>query len=444
MKNLLVDALRQASAEDDADTPPPAAPPESVRPDVADAAAEAVQPTETPADSLELIDGPTAPPRLEAPSSDVAEAPSREVIDTESAVPGASASDAAEAADAEEPDVVDPAMLLPALDVEAAAAEPARQPLPVARPRRDRLMLLGRWSPVLCLAAASLAAGSYSLYQTLAASSLVDLDGLSVQSDDSAAVSEPLPKWQTLAAAPVATSSRPPAVTAAPDDSVPAAPNGDTSVTALGGSKLEPRETRSGTVVIDAYSPPEDAAFDEVQAAYAAYSAGDFERAERGYRDALAIDPNHRHALAGLAAVLQRLSRGEEARAVYEQILRVDPRDTAAAAALLAGDESDESRLKLLLQRHPDAPALHFAMGLRLAEQSRWPEAYAAFLDAKTLVPANADYSYNVAVSAARLGKVDEARAHYEQALQSLTPESSVDPQTIEDQLRNLGTGERT
>ena len=68
-----------------------------------------------------------------------------------------------------------------------------------------------------------------------------------------------------------------------------------------------------------------------VAAGYAAYQAGDFERARADYERALQEEPGNRDALLGLAAVETRMQHFNTAEALYRQILLADPRDAYAA-----------------------------------------------------------------------------------------------------------------
>lgn len=67
---------------------------------------------------------------------------------------------------------------------------------------------------------------------------------------------------------------------------------------------------------------------------------GDFEKAASVYREVLAVRPDSKDALVGLGSHLRRQGRGEEALALLEKALLVDPRDSAVAlelATLLRG-----------------------------------------------------------------------------------------------------------
>lgn len=160
-----------------------------------------------------------------------------------------------------------------------------------------------------------------------------------------------------------------------------------------------------------------------VEAAYAAYQAGDLAAARAAYEDALREEPANRDALLGLAAIDVRNGRLESAEATYRRLLRADPRDAHAQAGLLslragAGDPvAAESRVKNLLAADPQAHVLHFSLGNQFARQGRWPEAQQHFFKAFSADAANADYAYNLAVSLDHMRQPRLALQYYERAL---------------------------
>jgi Flp pilus assembly protein TadD len=189
-----------------------------------------------------------------------------------------------------------------------------------------------------------------------------------------------------------------------------------------------------------------DPAFDHVNAGFAAYQADQYTDAESHYRAALRIDRNHRYALAGLAAVLQKTGRADESRPLYEKLLDIDPADTAAAAELLSGaaditGREREADLKLLLQRHPNVAQLHFALGMHYSQTGQWPEARRAFMEAQTLSPQNAVFNYNLAVSLEHLGLTAEARRFYETVLAIPGDDPAIDRQLISQRLDRMLSG---
>jgi tetratricopeptide (TPR) repeat protein len=187
----------------------------------------------------------------------------------------------------------------------------------------------------------------------------------------------------------------------------------------------------------------DDPAYGLINDAFNAYRAGDLAAAEVSYRRALDIAPRHPNALHGLAAVLQRNGRFAESRQFYESLLSVEPGNTAAATALLAQNEGDSldssmSDVRALLQRHPDSASLHFALGILLAQESRWTEARHVFANASRLESGNADYLFNLAVSLEHLGRYVEARRYYGLALDNSDIASMLDDEVVMARIANL------
>src|SRR5690606_38107543 len=132
----------------------------------------------------------------------------------------------------------------------------------------------------------------------------------------------------------------------------------------------------------------------------------------------------NRDALLGLAAVDVRMGRRAAAEAAYRELLRTDPRDAHAQAALVAlhagrvDGSAVESRLKNLLAVEPQAHVLNFALGNELARQARWPEAQQQYFKAFSADAQNADYAYNLAVSLDHLRQPKLALQYYQRALE--------------------------
>lgn len=155
--------------------------------------------------------------------------------------------------------------------------------------------------------------------------------------------------------------------------------------------------------------------------AYAAFQQGDDAQAERHYRQHLQQDPRSRDALLGLAALALRQARLEAARALYQQLLHLDPLDPIAQAALLslnpqAQAEASERQLRQLYDSHPQADTAA-ALGSLLARQGRWREAQHYYFQAHHAEPQQADHAFNLAVSLDALGEGRVAAGFYRQAL---------------------------
>ncbi|MEE8327657.1 MAG: tetratricopeptide repeat protein [Nitrosomonadaceae bacterium] len=160
---------------------------------------------------------------------------------------------------------------------------------------------------------------------------------------------------------------------------------------------------------------------EELKAAYQAYITGDLEIAKQYYLEELETNPRNKDVLLGLAAIATRLQLVNDAQAYYLRILELDPRDSSAIAGMAGLVQADpiqtESRLKNLLAQQPDAAALHFALGNNHVTQLRWAEAQQSFFRALSIDPANADYTFNLAVSLDHLKKNELATKYYREAL---------------------------
>lgn len=204
-------------------------------------------------------------------------------------------------------------------------------------------------------------------------------------------------------------------------------------------------QSRSSATAGVATSRPAPRIHPGVSAGYAAYQAGDMERAGAEYQRALREEPGNRDALLGLAAVETRLQRYDTARGIYRSLLLADPRDPYAHAALLAlptaGSDpvTAESRLKGLLAGGAEAGVLHFALGNQYAQQSRWGEAQLAYDRAAAMDPENPDYAYNLAVSHEHLRQPQPALQNYRRALTlGLQRTSSFDPSAAQARIQQL------
>jgi len=161
-----------------------------------------------------------------------------------------------------------------------------------------------------------------------------------------------------------------------------------------------------------------------VAAGYAAYQAGDLERARLGYGQALRSEPRNIDALLGMAAVELRERQYANADGYYRRVLRLDPRNPYAQAGMLGlrNQEVDpvtaESRVKSLIAREPATEGLEFTLGNQYAQQGRWGDAQQAYFKALASDPKNPDFAYNLAVSLDHLRQLKPALQHYRLALQ--------------------------
>jgi len=165
-----------------------------------------------------------------------------------------------------------------------------------------------------------------------------------------------------------------------------------------------------------------------INEAYAAYVAGDYVGAERGYAAVLEQHPDRRDALLGMAALKLRDGDVATAHRLYRNVLKRDPDNATAQAALFALERGateglTESRLKALLEQGVDDGYIYFSLGNLYARNRRWADAQQAYFEALRHHPANPDYNYNLAVSLDRIGQRDTALKYYKSAV-NLTDET--------------------
>jgi len=161
----------------------------------------------------------------------------------------------------------------------------------------------------------------------------------------------------------------------------------------------------------------------QVASGYAAYQAGDLQKARADYQQVLREEPGNRDALLGLAAVEMRAQRYDLSDSYYQRVLQNDPRDPHAQAGMLAlrGNQLDpvqvESRVKTMIAGGREANVLYFTLGNQYAQQSRWAEAQQAYFKAFAADPDNPDFAFNLAVSLEQLNQPRLALEYYRRAL---------------------------
>jgi tetratricopeptide (TPR) repeat protein len=157
----------------------------------------------------------------------------------------------------------------------------------------------------------------------------------------------------------------------------------------------------------------------DVADGFAAFNAGEMDRARIAYERALRADPRNPDALYGLAALAQ--ARGDEAQAtqLMRRIAEVDPGNAAALVTLNenADPAMQEARLLNIAAAQPGSAAVALALGNLYASQARWREAQQAYFNAWTLAPDQPDHAYNLAVSLDQLRQPRLALQYYREAL---------------------------
>ena len=164
-----------------------------------------------------------------------------------------------------------------------------------------------------------------------------------------------------------------------------------------------------------------------LQRGFTEYQQGNYVASRTAYQRALQQDENNRDALLGLAANSMREGQSnavylQQAEQLYWQLLELDPRDVAARGGLAMLDreyaqQSSVVSLQEAIQQRPQMAVLHYSLANKYARQRDWNQAQASYFKAFSLVPDNADYAFNLAVSLDRLGQFNTALQYYQQAL---------------------------
>ncbi|HEY6528187.1 MAG TPA: tetratricopeptide repeat protein [Cellvibrionaceae bacterium] len=185
-----------------------------------------------------------------------------------------------------------------------------------------------------------------------------------------------------------------------------------------------PTPVHTGTTAVLAYQPaPEDTLASAVERGYAAFEAGDLDKAAQAYQQALSQDANQRDALLGAAAVALQKGQANEALNFYQQRLARAPKDDYAQAGILAiGAQTSpnpqlDSELNRLLLTYPQAAHLHYLQGTLYAQRQQWAAAQLAFLAAWQLDNQNPNVACDLAIAFDHLQVPEEARRFYRQAL---------------------------
>lgn len=232
------------------------------------------------------------------------------------------------------------------------------------------------------------------------------------------------PRASPVAASDAGTSSVSPAPATGVEDT--AGPEPATTTSQPSAESAEPRRTPTLRKLYPTRSTPPVAnraelpAESELARAYEAFLAGRLDEARAAYLKELAREPGVEAHL-GLAAIATRRERLADAVHHYSEALRLDPRNAAAHAGLIASvgvvdPLAAEARLKELIAVRPMG-YLYATLGDVYAGAGRWADAESAYFEAHKLEPANPDHPYNLAVALERLNQSKVAMRYYERAL---------------------------
>lgn len=241
-----------------------------------------------------------------------------------------------------------------------------------------------------------------------------------------APVTGPSPERPTASAAAVAPSSLAAGapVTAPatlPDDALAAAPSSRFLSGQLAADAPAPTPTPAATpaappIRITRNAPviPQD-----INEGYAAFNAGEYDRARVAYERALRADPRNPDALHGLMALAEVRGDAQQARMLLRRIAEIDPADPSVQVAMSENVDpaAQEARLLNIAAAQPQSAPAAFALGNLYAGQARWREAQQAYFNAWTLAPDQPDHAYNLAVSLDQLRQSKLALQYYREAM---------------------------
>jgi tetratricopeptide (TPR) repeat protein len=157
---------------------------------------------------------------------------------------------------------------------------------------------------------------------------------------------------------------------------------------------------------------------------------GRWAEAEAAGRSAVWMDPTAPAARCNLGVAQRGLKKLTEAAATFRGALALSPAYAGALSNLgvvlteLGELDEAESVLRRALAIEPSGQAL-FNLGNALLRQTRWTEAYDAFVQARGLSPAMSDIHGNLGAACKALGRLDEAVDSYARAVE-LAPRNAI------------------
>ena len=162
---------------------------------------------------------------------------------------------------------------------------------------------------------------------------------------------------------------------------------------------------------------------EKLDAAWAAYESADYAEAKKLYQEVVLVEEDNRDALLGLGAIAVIEKDTITAKKRYGNLLKLDPNDPLAIAALtnLRSEDSSpklsEKYLVSMLEKTPEVAQLNFELGNMYAQQNKWSAAQQSYFKAWQQESENADYIFNLAVSLDQLSQQQQAINFYKDSL---------------------------
>ena len=203
----------------------------------------------------------------------------------------------------------------------------------------------------------------------------------------------------------------------------------------LGKLLLELGETDRGEAELEAFQELRQRAQQESRAsvlmrqAERRMDAGNPEQAKQLYQQVLRQDPQHAEALANLGVAYEQLGRSDLAEAMFRKALDLRP-DYADAHLNLGLTLAESERFRAALESiaeavrlDPGHVAARQAMGMVLTRLDRPLEAVPHFRRVVVEIPSSADARLNLGIALAEGGSLEDALAEFDEAAR-LSPES--------------------
>ncbi|MRR50630.1 MAG: tetratricopeptide repeat protein [Rhodocyclaceae bacterium] len=150
-----------------------------------------------------------------------------------------------------------------------------------------------------------------------------------------------------------------------------------------------------------------------------AQKAGAVDAAEKGYRELLAMQPNHADAWNNLGVLLQREARSPDALACFDRLVELEPKGGRGYANRGVVLKSLERPIEAIenyrqcLAIEPDNDSAHGNLGNLLFDQKRYPEALPHYAAACRLQPTQAPYRFMHAKTLLESGLLNQAEAEF-------------------------------
>lgn len=150
----------------------------------------------------------------------------------------------------------------------------------------------------------------------------------------------------------------------------------------------------------------------------------DLVRAEEGYRQVLALAPDHAIAIHLLGAIMLQTGRNAAAVDLLQKAVARLPDQAPLFANLgeahrrLGNGEKARAALERAIALKPDLAAAHYTLGLTLCREGHPADAVVCFEQAAALMPGSRDVQMSLCEALAELGRLDEARGACARALE--------------------------